>query len=523
MSAKDLLTPFDLDIYHWKPLSSDNPSEGRIRPLGGGENTQDVFNRYLKGEQTLFFGLLVGLGSPRSREELVNASRKAWVWLRYHIPLVASRIEIAEGDTPMLVYRTESAAEVATWASRTFIVDEQASGNIDLDGLRHKLGPMKVPSGDGDQAWLHLVPGVVDANGAVSQFGLLLHTHHTPYDGVGLKIIFNRYLAQLAQLLDPQEAVESPLSWGKELDNLPPAVFTILAPTEPLPVPPTSSEEPTFANPYYASLGANPHGFVPKAIPEEWPDSQRASVIFTKDESAAVMKALKHSSGVKYTLTHIAHAALAMTVLADNPPTSDAASKALYNLSLADCRDRLKEPYSSREGYPGYALGVQAMGLPVNVFLSDKGEPLPLDKNTLGKAAKALRNLYAAEKDLPARLSYMAHGAIIFGGQMKQGISASMFPLNQGYSFSSDGPGERYLNATFTDSTGTTCLTVEHFFTSLNRTDPGPFFRISSWGGIIDLSADFNAKSTPVETAKKYVTQWKEFMILASEFEDENY
>ncbi|KAG2752590.1 hypothetical protein P692DRAFT_20830050 [Suillus brevipes Sb2] len=57
-----------------------------------------------------------------------------------------------------------------------------------------------VPSSDGDHTWMYLVPGEI-VNGAVSRFGLLFHTHYSPFDGTGLKIIMNRYLAQLVKVL----------------------------------------------------------------------------------------------------------------------------------------------------------------------------------------------------------------------------------------------------------------------------------------------------------------------------------
>lgn len=155
---------------------------------------------------------------------------------------------------------------------------------------------------------------------------------------------------------------------------------------------------------------------------------------------------MKHSSGGRYTLTHLgeqiplyptvssrnmflrtAHAALAMTLISDNPPTSEAATQNIYNLSMADCRSSLKEPYNTPEGYPGYALGVYSMHIPVSLFLGDDRNPLPLDKDTLSRAMIALRAAYDAQKRFPAAISFMAQSIEMVTAQIKQAVAANQY------------------------------------------------------------------------------------------------
>lgn len=89
-----------------------------------------------------------------------------------------------------------------------------------------------------------------------------------------------------------------------------------------------------------------------------------------------------------------------------------------------------------------------------------------------------------------------------------------MLPPNQCYSFSGDGKGENYLNHNFADDTGKPVLSVNKFFTSLNRFDPGPFFRLSSWGGVVDLGADYNSNIVKTEDVMNYLNQWRRFLLL---------
>ncbi|KAG2742301.1 hypothetical protein P692DRAFT_20906088 [Suillus brevipes Sb2] len=55
----------------------------------------------------------------------------------------------------------------------------------------------------------------------------------------------------------------------------------------------------------------------------EWPKTRRTEVLFTKEESAQIQTASKISG---FTLTHLAHAALAMVVIASNPPNPASSS-----------------------------------------------------------------------------------------------------------------------------------------------------------------------------------------------------
>ncbi|KAJ8495122.1 hypothetical protein ONZ45_g13002 [Pleurotus djamor] len=374
-------------------------------------------------------------------------------------------------------------------------------------------------------------------DGLVKKFGFLFHTHHAPFDGDGLKVIVNMYLTQLAKSLSPRDTPQPPLQWGSEGVNLAPAVFNILLPSVPQPILPGAPEEPSFSHPYYGTLGAilqilgegmnSPYGFKPRNPDPGMPTHSREEVVFTADESAKILAALKlkgSSDATKaYTVSHLAHAALAMTTIADNPPSAEAASQFLNNQHLRDCRAFLVEPYSSRDGYPGYALGVGGIRIPVSLFLTADGKPLPLNKSTLVGVMKAVRDLYAAQKALPDPISYMGLGSIGFAQTLIAGYKANMIPPNNCYSFSSDGVSEKWLNHEYTDSSGASVLTLPKFVMSLNRTDPSPFFRITSWKGVLELSADFNSNLVSVDEAKVYMNNWKKFILLATELEASDY
>ncbi|KAG2747223.1 hypothetical protein P692DRAFT_20954547, partial [Suillus brevipes Sb2] len=453
----------------------DGARNGRARPLGGVEHVQDILNRHLKGDQTLFFGLTIDLHDPVDITKLGSSAQECWSWLRFQVPTIASSIIGSDHELPVMTYTTASPEEISQWVQRTFIIH---SSYIDLDELRVNEGMKEVPSSDGDHTWMHLVLGEI-ANGAVSQFGLLFHTHHSPFDGAGLKIIMNCYIIHLVKVLSDSSGASESIEWGNELENLPSSAYSILNSNEPLPVSPDSPEEPSFDHEYYKSFvsvlsgfGAaakDTYGFSTRPKDTEWPKTRRAEAVFTMEESAAIQSASKISG---YTLTHLAHAALAMVIIADNPPNQSSSPHFMNNVSLANFRSQLDPNHAL---HPGYVLGVFMTRIPVSAFLSPDGSVLPLDRDVLLRVAEIA------------------------------------LPPNQCFSFSSEGKGENYLNRIFADDAGKPVLEVTKFFTSLNRFDPGPrvlffllllfgsrlfcdgiefgiddavfrFFRLSSWG-----------------------------------------
>ncbi|KAG1730003.1 hypothetical protein EDB19DRAFT_1741850 [Suillus lakei] len=512
----NLLTRYDLDQFKWKPFQGEGARNGCVRPLGGPEHVLDIFNRHVKGDNTLFLGVLVDLHDPVNITKLSSSAQECWCWLRFQIPIVASSINGSDHELPTLSYTTATPQEINQWAQRTLIV--HSPSQIDLDQLRVNEGQKKVPSSDGDYTRMHIVPGEIANDGTVSKFGLLLHSHHTLFDGNGLKITINRYLMQLAKVLSGSHSASKSIEWGNELENLPPAAYTILNSNEPLPIPPDSAQEPSFDHEYYKSLGRvltgfgaamkDTYGFRARPKDTEWPKTRRAEVLFTREESGRIQTASKISG---FTLTHIAHAALAMVVMADNPPNSASYSHYLNNMSLANFRSRLDPNYSL---HPGYVIGISMTRIPVSVFLSPDGSVFPLDRDILLKVADIAKEQYRAHIDLPAGLSCMPSVGEALVSAIVPAVIANMLPPEQCYAFSSDGKGENYLNPTFADDTGETVLSATKFFTSINRVDPGPFFRLSSWGGVVDLGADYNSNIVETEDTMNYLNQWKRFMLL---------
>ncbi|KAF7334312.1 hypothetical protein MSAN_02393000 [Mycena sanguinolenta] len=293
MSAEQLLTKYDFEKFTWKALTATDGSQYFARLLAGAELVQDLYNRFEKGNETLFFGVFLDLAHPHPESaSIVGAARAAWLSLRYQIPIIATVIEVGKDDVPMLKYRVPNVNQVEEWADRTMRAHHRPA--LDLGRLREELGGQKIPSPEGDQTWMHLVLGAADSTIPVSRIGFIFHTHHAMTDGNGCKIIVNRYLAQFAaQLTATKRVVASDLAWGSEVENLTPAIFNVLGSSEPIPIHPSSDEVPTFAHPLYATLGAeiqvigqslqNQYGFKPRAADPGWTNAQRLELTFSPE------------------------------------------------------------------------------------------------------------------------------------------------------------------------------------------------------------------------------------------------
>jgi hypothetical protein len=252
----NLLTCYDLEKFKWKPIEGVGAPRGCVRLLGGSEQVHDTLNRHFKGLHTMFFGLMVDLHDPVNITKLSSSALECWISLRFQFPTIASFISSSDQELPTLTYTTGTPQEIGQWAQRTLLIHSPSI--IDLEQLRADESQEKVPSSDGDYTRMHLVPGELANDGTVSKFGLLLHNHHSQFDGSAVKVIMNFYLDQLAKALSDSDTYNrsESIQWGGELKNLPPAVFNILNSDEVLPIPPDSALEPSFDHDYYKCMGS---------------------------------------------------------------------------------------------------------------------------------------------------------------------------------------------------------------------------------------------------------------------------
>ena len=141
--------------------------------------------------------------------DLVEATRQAWKWIRYHNPMLASTTKHRRR-----YYQVANELEVESWLQETFIVhDGPENGDQDAKKLQPTLRSIK-------RATLHLIPRTQE---------ILLQVTHDLIDGISMQYLFDQLLSLLA-------APPVKVLFGDEVKNLAPALETAahIPPTEPV-------------------------------------------------------------------------------------------------------------------------------------------------------------------------------------------------------------------------------------------------------------------------------------------------
>jgi len=483
--------PVDFAKYRWRASATD-PKLFQREP-NGSEALVDHMNRFAHGEHTVFLAVELDFQGNLSMTEFEHVARDTWIALRFQVPTIAARTLIGPNDRAVMTYPLpDSYADLQDWGNRTFRV---APANVNLEEWRYEIGQKFIPDSNGDQTFVYATA----RDGRIT--GLLLHTSHITLDGIGAKVLLNLYLRDLALRLTGETRVDpSALRWGEEYKNLLPCVSEVLA-----------SSEPREGRLYQETLqdvlagygGAFPRMYPFKAGNAGPGTTRHVQRRFTTQETAEILAATKAHG---FTANQIALAALNLVVAIDNPPTSETPANAafVYTGVVNNRSDRLRKPYSERDGYPGYCLGTSALCFSVDM-LRDKTNYY--DKMLLLGMAELVKQEYTKQKDYPALLATQ--------GQVLELILSPLFagapppPPWTGPYFCGDGISENQVDREYVDCKGVKVLDVRSIFTSVNKTDPGPFFRFSSWRDMLQLDVDFNEHARSLEAVNQFVENWK--------------
>ncbi|EIW75253.1 hypothetical protein CONPUDRAFT_77494 [Coniophora puteana RWD-64-598 SS2] len=498
---------FDYSRFSWRQPCPDAPGYFE-REAFAAEMILDTWHRFAHGEQTLFLGVDLSLPSSPSHTlsaaEFIDAVRSAWSALRFDVPTVASHTSYT-CDTvhPLVTYQSAaSASDVATWAKRTV----RGRGDIrgletvrTLDELRYEVAKRTIPEITGDQTFIYVLdkPSSPSQGGKdrSAEYGLLLHTSHVPFDGAGTKILMTLLLRHLAAVLDGRcdpEAWRS-LAWGEEGANLLPSVPDSLGPTEEKSGP-VYEETLKETMKDYAEWFPRMYGFKPRNIGPG--PSNRIWRTFSKEKTSQLVRA---SRAQGFTLNQLAHAAVYVVCSNDNPIPIDS-NGAFVNFGLRNSRSTLAPPYNTADGYPGFCLGISVVAVPCSVFVELSDEPL------LFRVARRVKQGYVKMKELPSLTAVAGEQMEMVMRPAKEG--QELPPPAMGPWFSGDGIGEDYLQPVYRGAQGAEVIRVEDFFTSLNKQDPGPFFRCFTWNGHLQLSVDYNEYAMPTPLMQSWLDEW---------------
>lgn len=479
------------DRFNWKALRPDDPSYYTQLTFSGG-TYEELLRRFSNGEQVLFFSTEVTFTNHISSTDLLASARETWEALRFDVPTIAAQTEfdVDSWNVTMSYRLAKSSKEVKEWAKRTVRLGE---GSKDLSVLRYELGKKMIPEENGDQTFLYVLPT------SESSYGFLLHTHHTPFDGIAVQIIMNDFLTRLVKSIGSSVTSSDSLPWGTENKNLLPPTSAILGPAEAIEGPIYQKGLGMIIDSFVAlqhKIGFKVRNIGPGA-------TRRTHSSFSEEETMKFVEAVRT---LGFTVNEIAHAAIWVVCYLHNPTTEATPPNALYTcLGLMNCRDRLLSQYKD---YRGYCLGIQGIAIPASVIASaaSKGE-----NQQLIEVARAVKVEYEKWKANPSILS----GQPDAGHVIIQATKAAGAPApDVGLRFSGDGVVDNYINRTLKGPDGQVAATIDDLFMSLNDNNPGPFFRIFTWRGRLRLSVDSNEYAVPNDIVQGFVDKWASLLRL---------
>jgi hypothetical protein len=222
-----LFPEIDPADYTWREFA-ENPSLWRRRAVAS--ETNWLIKPRLFRE--IFISASVILESPITQSVLVRATKEAWINLRLDAPDIVAKPIIGEDRATIYIqYETpENLDVVESWVNRTVFIEEPGAIEWGFRDLRSKIlaakGELEI-----DQVFL-LVHSTLepDSNGAVRKIQIVLNTDHRFTDGIGTRILFGKFLGQLAASLGGPalKDLKDDKIWQESAQNLAPAWPTIL-------------------------------------------------------------------------------------------------------------------------------------------------------------------------------------------------------------------------------------------------------------------------------------------------------
>lgn len=501
-----LLKNEDEAKYLWR-TSEDGTTSSRA--LTNFERMFVIFNRDLYGQNCPFIGASLTLQSASSSTfssaELEKRTTAAFIQTRWTYPSVAARLLHDE----KALYDIEDEAGIQNWAKRTVKVVKAEGGWF---ALREKLSKeTAIPSVDGDYCLMYIIiPPSED--GTISNFDVLMHTHHVFTDGAGIRSILNQFLERLAAPISNEEII-----WGKETDRLlPPSLLLGMEDEPELPAGETQKVRlKGFAKPDIGLPVYRPDIHAPTP---ELRGTQLVAHTFPSTFLPALLN-VGRKHGVK--LTSVLHASL-LKAIYDSSEAKPADDDLYKSGSAMDLRNGYMYPeYCEKKVYVNSAVAIQPMDVPCSLFMDEK--------SGFWKAAEYIRDEWAGiqkKRGIAKATERDAKGFIANWANMKCVLiptflskltrnrnapkGAPSKPRTCPY-FVSDPPGSQLLSSTYKiESTGCVGMEIvlESYQLATDQSQAVVSARSHSWNDKLTLCLVFNAMRNPKEKMQEFLDAW---------------
>ena len=175
-----------------------------------------------KVDNAIFISGSLHLNSPTTHRRLHGAANKAWRALRFEVPelVVSSGMCGKDGQAFMQYQAPGNEEEIAHWIQRSSRFQHGVQ-KLEFNDLRAKLVHIR-GSQYTDRTFLLAHAQAQDQDDeSVSCAQIILYVDHTVTDGIGIRIIFGKYLTLLASYLGKSpNAPQVQLNWEDSARNL---------------------------------------------------------------------------------------------------------------------------------------------------------------------------------------------------------------------------------------------------------------------------------------------------------------
>jgi hypothetical protein len=271
-------------------------------------------------------------------QEKIAALRRAWIWTRYHHPLIAVLL-----FRKTHIYLSPDRSKLEAWASETFCVHDKSVAEFLGEATWNKYSS------------LHFFP---------SESKIVMRTHHWVIDGIGALHLLDRFLTYLS--------ADDPIpSFGCEHARLPPS-YRMVAGLPDIYAPSSDAKAQDAFDQYQANMPSVGLPILPASVPGSTKVIKLACAPPTLSSLLAATR--KENIG----LTAAVQSAIILATR-EFAPTA-VAKKNFSALAFFNHRQHLKPPYNDIAAWP---MGVYMLGLPFSQPDTD-----------FANTARAMENVY---------------------------------------------------------------------------------------------------------------------------------
>ncbi|KAJ7498049.1 15-O-acetyltransferase Tri3-domain-containing protein [Mycena galericulata] len=229
---------------------------------------------------------------------------------------------------------------------------------------------------------------------------------------------------------------------------------------------------------------------------------------FSVSETSAIIRAVKARLGAGHTISHLGHAATALTLIKIRPPPPGAT---LVSPIPADGRRFLRDGLAARQYGCCQAGAVVDFG-PLADWVVEDWSNADAVRAMLAKGCRCVKEGYdywlQKEFQLPVDASKSSFLADLLSS------TTPSFTGSDTPGFASDGVSDRYIPGEVTTPSGEALFTVDNCFFFLDSYSPGLGIRMEGWKGATMLGFCFNDGSFAAEDARAFLEEMAGLMLM---------